>query len=376
MEGMRRTWCIADCVISPLGNSTAENYANVSAGNTGIDKIADGDYHASLIKNLVASEHHTRFETIALQSIQGALQNLTLDKQRTILILSTTKGNVEHLHVGHPRLALHASARHIAETVGIPHSIVVSNACISGVLALITAKRLLHRGVYDHAVIVGAEVLSEFIVNGFKSLFALATEPCKPFDSLRSGITLGEAAGTVVLSTQPGQFFTNETVEITGIGLSNDANHISGPSRTGKELALAIEHALHVAKIRPSEIDSISAHGTATRYNDEMEAQAFKHAELQAAPLHSLKGNFGHTLGAAGIIETIMAKQALLNNEILPTKGFSTLGVSQPLRITTSIEKSIQQRILKTASGFGGCNAALILEKNKPALGNAHSNHE
>jgi 3-oxoacyl-[acyl-carrier-protein] synthase-1 len=279
--------------------------------------------------------------------------------------LSTTKGNVEYVgsREKHERIPLHVSAKHIAAGFGIKHHLVVSNACISGVLALATAQRFLLTAKYRYALVVGAEVLSPFIISGFRSLFALDSEPCKPFDERRSGINLGEGAGAVLLTTDPTAFLKKSSVAITGIGLSNDANHISGPSRTGKELALAIKHSLHAAALKSTDIDFISAHGTATKFNDEMEARAFTEAGMQDTPLNSLKGYYGHTLGAAGTIETIITAHALLRNEIIGTKGFEKAGVSMPVNVVGQHTAKPVTRALKTASGFGGCNAALVLEK-------------
>lgn len=152
-------------------------------------------------------------------------------------------------------------------------------------------------------------------------------------------------------------------VSIAGGGLSNDANHISGPSRTGEELGFAIHQALQEAGINSNDIDFISAHGTATLYNDEMEAKAFNLMNLQETPLNSLKGYYGHTLGAAGILETILSAQSLKEDELIPTAGFESGGVTQPVNVIKKKESRVLKRCLKTASGFGGCNAAIILQK-------------
>jgi len=190
----------------------------------------------------------------------------------------------------------------------------------------------------------------------------MSAERCKPFDNKRKGVNLGEAAATVVLTTTP-EIGKAIPIEIFGGALSNDANHISGPSRTGEELAAAVNAALNNSGIKGESIDFISAHGTATAYNDEMEAKAFCHAGLNNIPLNSLKGYFGHTLGAAGIVEIIVSKHALLNNELIPTLGFHQLGVSQPINVISKLESKKMTTCLKTASGFGGCNAAIVLNK-------------
>ena len=182
-------------------------------------------------------------------------------------------------------------------------------------------------------------------------------KPCKPFDAERDGISLGEAAATVILSADqmPG------ALVLAGGSVSNDANHISGPSRTGEELWLAISRALSQAQIRSSDIDFISAHGTATRYNDEMEAKAIHLAGLENVPVNSLKGYYGHTLGAAGILESIVTMQSMKENILIPTLGFSKPGTEKPVNVVNKFERATLRKCLKTASGFGGCNAAVVI---------------
>jgi 3-oxoacyl-[acyl-carrier-protein] synthase I len=370
MEYMRKVYFIGDSIFSPLGLGSVENYDQMIRGNTGIREVKDEtlntkSFHAALISSVELSNGLTRFEQIALTAAKNALGNLGLPTDRTLLILSTTKGNISLLNQPNAkRLNLHESAKTIADSLGIRNTMTVSNACISGVMALLVAQRLLSAGKYDHALVVGAEELGKFIVSGFQSLYALSDLPCKPFDKNRTGISLGEAAGAILLSAKPELFNTKPDCEIAGSGaITNDANHISGPSRTGEELAFAIRGALKNADVVSNEIDFISAHGTATLYNDEMEAKAFHHAGLGVTAVNSLKGYFGHTLGAAGIIETIITRQSLMRDELMPTKGFSELGVSKPLNVIKEPQRKPIRTALKTASGFGGCNAALVLKK-------------
>jgi 3-oxoacyl-[acyl-carrier-protein] synthase-1 len=174
---------------------------------------------------------------------------------------------------------------------------------------------------------------------------------------LRDGLNLGEGAGTIILSTNKKY---GDNIKVLGGAVSNDANHISGPSRTGEELAFAINNALKDAGKQPSDIDFISAHGTATVFNDEMEAGALTLAGLQSVPLNSLKGNYGHTLGAAGLIESIISIQSLKQGVILPTYGYQENGVTNAVNICSLATRVDAHNFIKTASGFGGCNAAVI----------------
>ncbi|HTE32069.1 MAG TPA: beta-ketoacyl synthase N-terminal-like domain-containing protein [Chryseolinea sp.] len=368
---MNSVWIAADSIVSPLGSTSRENYEKLRAGNSALRntddmRLSPTPFIAGKIPGLNTIPGMTILESITCQAIEEAIQSLELPLARTIFILSSTKGNISFLEEGnskHPRLHLHALAEFIASKFGFKSHLVVSNACISGVMALIVGKRMIESGKADHVVVAGADVLSRFVVSGFQSLQALSDEPCRPFDAERKGINLGEGAAAIVLTGKPGELGSDPAVKILGGGLSNDANHISGPSRSGEELGYAIRQALVEADVKQNEIDFISAHGTATLYNDEMEAKAFNIHQLAAVPTHSLKGYFGHTLGAAGVLEVAMCVASLLQNELLPSKGFQRLGVSQPLSVIERLERRELRTCLKTASGFGGCNAAIILRK-------------
>jgi 3-oxoacyl-[acyl-carrier-protein] synthase-1 len=259
------------------------------------------------------------------------------------------------------RISLNTSARLVADHFHfVNQPIIISNACISGMLAILTGMRLIQSGQYEHAVVAGADVISKFVLSGFQSFQAVSQLPCKPFDAARDGINLGEGAGTVILTSNKAY---SGGVKVSGGSVSNDANHISGPSRTGEELSLAINKALQASGITAKDIGFISAHGTATLFNDEMEAKAIGLSGLQDVPVNSLKGYYGHTLGAAGLIESIISIQSLKENLVLPTRGFQTSGVSQTVNVCSSLYKLTSAHFLKTASGFGGCNAAMVISK-------------
>jgi 3-oxoacyl-[acyl-carrier-protein] synthase-1 len=253
-------------------------------------------------------------------------------------------------------------ARHITRFFGNPNEpVIISNACISGVFALMMGSYYIREGLYEKVIVAGGDIISEFTLSGFQSLHALSQGICKPFDKNRDGINLGEACATVVLA---GQAQSPSDIEIKGGATSNDANHISGPSKTGDGLAQAIHQALKYSGMSGGEIGYVSAHGTATLYNDEMEAKALHLAGLAEVPVNSLKGYVGHTLGAAGVLETILATWSLKKQVILASGGYSEHGVSLPLQVVKKNTQAVFTHCLKTASGFGGCNAALVLSKN------------
>jgi 3-oxoacyl-[acyl-carrier-protein] synthase-1 len=330
-------------------------------------------FFASLFDEIYfqSDEHWTKFEHLLIASLTETLLETGIDicDKKTALILSTTKGNISLLETEQPgaeldqRIALHSSAKKIAQHFGfVNEPIVISHACISGLAAMITGMRLIQSGQYDHAVIAGADVISKFVLSGFQSFQAVSPGLCKPFDADRDGINLGEGAATVILSAEKPD---GESIELVSGAVSNDANHISGPSRTGEELYFAIEKAMKSAGLQVGDIDFISAHGTATIYNDDMEAKAVTLASLQGVPLNSLKGFYGHTLGASGLIEAIISAQSLRQNIIIPTKGFNEQGDANPINVCSQLISKPLKSCLKIASGFGGCNAAIILTKSQ-----------
>ncbi len=370
----------ADNIFSPLGINTAENFSQLKNSVSGIklhddSMMSDQPFYASLFdsSNKLATEagknDNTKFEKLLIASIKNALENSKINTRdkKTVLIISSTKGNIGLLETEiynkelKTRISLNTSAKLVAEHFGfVNQPVVVSNACISGILGILTGMRLIQSGQYENAVVAGADVISKFILSGFQSFQAISLAPCKPFDAARDGINLGEGAGTVILTSNKEH---SSGIKVKGGSVSNDANHISGPSRTGEELYLAVARAVEEAKISVKEINFISAHGTATIFNDEMEAKAITLAGMQSVPLNSLKGYYGHTLGAAGIIESIISIQSLKEDVVIPTMGFKNMGVTQPVNVCASLYNSTLQHCLKTASGFGGCNAAMIFGK-------------
>lgn len=372
---------VADNIYSPAGTTTRENFETIIAGGSGVQRHNDisidkNPFVASLIAKgrnggifPGAVDGFSRFENLLAFSIADALSSGNIDPadKNTLLIISSTKGNISMLESGGDQLlkaqviSLVSSAKKVASHFNFIHQpLVISNACISGLLAIITAKRLIEAGSYETIVVAGADEITSFIFSGFQSFQALSSSVCRPFDASRNGINLGEGAATIILS---GNEKYEGNIRVTGGSVRNDANHISGPSRTGEELYLAIKSALNEAGLESSAIEFVSAHGTATIYNDEMEAKAISLANLQDVPVNSLKGYFGHTLGAAGIIETIMTKQSMLEAVIIPTPGYEMSGVSKPLNISNKLRSASIRHSLKTASGFGGCNAAITLSR-------------
>jgi 3-oxoacyl-[acyl-carrier-protein] synthase-1 len=319
-----------------------------------------------------AGEPLTRLERMVYAVLADLAEDAasTFQDPGTQLIFASAKGNISNIQRAEPQWAstdqyqMESSIRKVAGAFGFRRDpMVVSNACISGLLAMIQAWTILRCGEAERVVVVAADEISAFILSGFQVLQALSDGPCRPFDAQRQGINLGEGAAAILLVRSDHPPFPG-AIEMESGAVTNDANHISGPSRTGAELAMAMMRSLRASGRVPGEIDFVSLHGTGTLYNDEMEARALSLAGLEEAPALSLKGNFGHTLGASGLIEAILSAESLRQNQILPTLGFTQSGVSVPVQIVQeSIYKPLET-CLKTASGFGGCNAAAVFSKS------------
>lgn len=364
-------------IISPLGFSTEENFEAVMRSETGVKKtqlpfsvdpfcVGQID-HSRLEKTFQAhSSAHTKLEKLSILSIQDVLNQSGLDPcdKRLLLIYSTTKGNIDLLENNHSdvslnRVYLPVMAKHLQSYFQFVHMpVVLSNACISGLLAIIMAKRFIDQGLYDYVLVCGGDVLSEFTISGFKSFNALSSEPSKPFDANRTGINLGEAVSTILISNNEKFAEQYHTQIINGFS-ANDANHISGPSRTGDGLFQSLQQ-LDITNI--TDIGFISAHGTATPFNDEMESIAFERAGFTQTPVNSLKGYYGHTLGAAGVLETILSLESLKSQTLIKSEGYDTKGVSGAITMIEKHQHASFNAFIKTASGFGGCNAAALFQ--------------
>ena len=366
-------YIIADNIISPLGETSEENYLSVKAGRSGIRAYEPGT--CNIPEGFYASLLFEDFETLALRSAQKAIANaqktmgnarLELKGKRTAFILSSTKGNIEE------NISLADSAQKIASQLGIDAKpIVVCNACISGLSALILGNRLIDSGLYDAAIVCGCDTPRQFILSGFQSLKALSPEPCRPFDMERMGLNLGEAAATLILSKNPIQ---GNSWRMGDGFIRNDAFHISTPSKTADGLYLSLQRTLESFTKEISstckQIDMkehlafINAHGTATLFNDQMESVAIGRAGLSDLPANAYKSFWGHTMGAAGILETIISMKAIDDDTILGTRGFSELGVSGKMNICAENRPTDKKGFIKMLSGFGGCNATIWAAKS------------
>ena len=367
--------------ITPLGFDVESNISAILRGDSGIQRHNDvslmpNPFYASIISDekinsafskISTDTKYSRLEKMMILALEPIIKNSNVElNSKTAFILSTTKGNVTALandsEESFNNAHLDVLAKNVADFFGFQtQPIVVSNACVSGILAVSVAKRMIQSELYDNIFVVAGDEVSEFVLSGFNAFQAMSELPCKPYSKNRTGVSLGEATAAVLVSAN----LATAKIKVIGDSSINDANHISGPSRTGEGLFRSIQNALKEAQIEANKLDYISAHGTATPYNDEMEAIALNRLDLQNVPVNSLKGYYGHTLGASGLLETVIAIESANQNKLFESKGFDEIGVSEAINVIGKNEEANIEFFLKTASGFGGCNTAVVFEKVK-----------
>lgn len=401
-------------MITPLGEGVGKNFSAILRGESGVTGTTDPRItQSALTAGIIPEEVYvnvreclgarakslTRTEILTCGCLKSLIQSLPQELQtalgngRTGIVVATAKGNISALEgrcgsgpfipSDDDKVLFSSMTRCISEFSGVRESDIriISNACISGVSAIVAARRMLLVGDYDMVIVVGADTQNRFITSGFASFKSLSPELCRPYDESRCGLNLGEAAGAMALTSMPvrwscGLDGESGYVTIDGGAVSDDANHISGPSRTGDGLFFAMRNAMKEAGVNAAGIDLLQMHGTATAYNDEMESKAACLAGVQDVPVQSLKPYFGHTMGASGVIETIIAAAEIQEGIIAGTKGYEKSGV----RLNVSASNRLITRnlvmsnpagkinhCLKTASGFGGTNAAVLLTSSPEA---------
>ncbi len=373
---------IADNIVSALGITTEQNLDALLRGESALQRYdkskleVASDYVASFISddiialmrnelqkepeysNLTQAEIASLscFEVKVAYSVLKALRQtyITPGADNVQFVLSTTKGEIERgIHLGE-------TAKRIAQRLGFrTEPIVVSNACVSGLSALITADRLVFQRHSQYAVVCGTDDIGRFVVSGFQSLKAFSAERCRPFDIDRMGLNLGEAVSTVILSENGNE----RTWRLVDGRIKNDAYHISSPSRGAEGALLSILPLLN--EIERNELAVVNLHGTATVFNDQMESVAMDKSQLSDIPQNGLKGTLGHTLGAAGLIESVLTMHAIERGVILPTCGYAEQGTSERLNLSSKMQNTSKRTFLKTLAGFGGVNAAAIFQKGK-----------
>jgi 3-oxoacyl-(acyl-carrier-protein) synthase len=235
----------------------------------------------------------------------------------------------------------------------------VVNACASGTDAIGLGAEWIASGDCDAVIAGGADELERFAYHGFLSLKNVSLAPCRPFDRGRDGLNLGEGAGIVILrrEREAGQVLGR----ILGYASASDAHHPTSPHPEGRGLRQAIVIALDKAGLSPSDVDLINAHGTATVENDRIEGRVLADLLSPDLPLVSTKGATGHTLGAAGAIEAIVALRNLADGRVPPSAGFVEPDPECRVVPTTRLVETDASVALSTSLAFGGTNSVLVL---------------
>jgi len=315
---------------------------------------------------------------MAVHAGQAALDEAgASDRSNLDLILATTKAELSGLGSAdneaqpptrpptHPTAGLGFPAR-LAQRIatqlrlrGVASS--VSTACASGVTALAMAERRIASGEAERILVVGTDALNRFIMTGFGGMGILDPEPCRPFDLSRRGISLGEGAGAMLLSADARESIG---VRIAGHGGANDACHVTGCDREGGGVERAVRRALEHARVAPADIDLIHLHGTGTKANDFSEATGIGKAFGGTSALaFGTKSQTGHTLGAAGLIESLIAIAALERSCVPANAGLIEPNVDPLLQLARDNEALTRsRRALKIAGGFGGIQQAMVFE--------------
>lgn len=251
-------------------------------------------------------------------------------------------------------------ARFAAAVLGVqgPMS-VLTTACSSSAKVFLTAQRWIDAGLVDAAVVGGADSLCLSTLHGFDALQLLSDDVCRPFDAGRRGISIGEAAGFVLLAREPA------AVSLAGGGESSDAYHMSAPHPEGRGARDAMRAALDAAGLEPRDIGYVNAHGTATPANDRAEAAALASVfGAHGVPVSSNKGITGHTLGACGVVDAIVTAKALENELLPPSAMVREVDASLPVDVLREARPARGIRhAMSNNFGFGGSNCTLVFRR-------------
>ena len=387
-------------IISAIGNNVAENYNALIEKRKGISKISKldtihrdsimvGEIDATnqeLIDQLAlpADNNYCRTAMLGVIAAKQAIQDSKISdikKYKTGLVSATSVGGMdmtekyyyEHLEIADHRHYIDShpagdSTQKIAQQLGIEKNLVttISTACSSAANAIMFGARLVKSGKLERVVVGGSDCLSKFTINGFKTLMILSDTYNTPFDENRKGLNLGEAAAFLVLESDAVVKAENKKVlaYVKGYGNANDAYHQTASSENGDGAALAMEKALQVAELSPSDIDYINAHGTATANNDLSEGRAFLRVFGESIPeFSSTKAYTGHTLAAAGAIEAVYSVLALQHNVIFPNLNYKTQMKEIGLIPQIELKETELNTVLSNSLGFGGNCSTLIFSK-------------
>lgn len=357
-----------------------------------LGRVKATDIELKSILGIDLSAAISRTTLIGIMAAKEALNNAGIDlindnsaNLRTGIVSATTVGGMDRGEIfyaefiknpskGRLRNIIHHdcgdATEKIADYLNVKDYIsTISTACSSSANSIMHAARLIKNGVIDRVVAGGVDVITNFTINGFRSLNILSTEWCKPFDNTRSGLNLGEGAGFLVLESENAVSVSkNKKVlcELKGYGNACDAYHQTASSPEGNGAWLAMNKALINSKLSANEIDYINAHGTGTINNDVSEGKAMERIFFggRMPKFSSTKAFTGHTLGASGGIEAVFSVMAINNQMIFPNMNFSEKMHELSIEPNQDeVEGMNIRNVLSNSFGFGGNNSTLIFSK-------------
>jgi 3-oxoacyl-[acyl-carrier-protein] synthase II len=374
---VKEVWIVAAGAVTAAGGDLETTWRTLLAGETAIrrvDRFPTQGYRSewgALVPDLIPQGRRSLVQTLMDRVLD---QVAVAVPEETLLITATTKAGIDNLErrrkgeEADPEDILPAHlGRRAAERLGLlrePFNL--SAACASSTVAVAQGASLIGAGWAEAVLILGLDVVTEFVFSGFSALQILSPFPCRPFDRDRAGLTVGEGGAYLFLmegrKAAKGGFAP--LAKVIGCGVSNDARHITAPDREGRGLIRAVEGALQSAGVKKEEVAGISAHGTGTIHNDAMELTAFRQVfGEKGPPLYSAKGCIGHTFGAAGGIEIALATKILASGLLPPTQGFLNPEKGAEGKVSAQAREIHGPYVLVTNSGFGGINAAVLLQR-------------
>jgi len=365
---------VASDMITPYGKGMDTCWQGLLAGRSALSRVTrfataafQSDY-AGIIPGL---RYHEQ-ASLVMQMLQALFEGVVMPGDAKLL-LATTKGEIDLLELflleNKGGVTESMLSRFITKVAGLAKvkggGLVVSAACTSSAAAVAQAAAMVRNGHTDCILVVACDSVTEFIFSGFSSLMALDKQPARPFDRNRAGLNVGEAAAYALIMSEERAAREDRPVlgVIAGWGLSDDANHMTGPSRASEGLILAITKSLASAGVGSGDVGFISAHGTGTVYNDQMEMRAFRAVFTDCPrPVYSIKGGIGHTMGAAGLVEMIIAQRALRERVVPPTVNLKEVDDNARGWVSVHQQPVREQTLaLVTNAGFSGVNTALVL---------------
>lgn len=383
-------------IISSIGNSVEENFHSLIHSKSGITRVENfSTYLKDFIKvgeiklsnedlserlNIVKENSYTRTSLLAIFAIKEAIKHFSeTEISQMGLVSASTVGGMDKTEQYFYEYQNNISVRKYIHThnIGdITHQIAdyfelksivtaLSTACSSSANAIITGCNLLRMGYLKQVIVGGSDPLSKFTINGFNSLMILSDTNCQPFDNNRKGLNLGEAGAYLVLETEENALKNNHKIlaTLSGWGNANDAYHQTASSADGEGAFLAMQKALSMANLSPSEIDYVNAHGTATQNNDLSESIALSRVFHSVPDFSSTKAFTGHTLATASSVEAIYSILAIQKGIVFPNLNFQTPMVEVDIKPQTEIKYKEINNVLSNSFGFGGNCSTLIFSK-------------